>query len=56
MPNCEFQEMIGGPELPEEEWAPALKLMNTPYVFRIEKGYVLLPVIRALDSTLMKTR
>jgi D-galactarolactone cycloisomerase len=43
MPNCEFQEMIGGPELPEEQWAPAQKLMRTPYVFRVEKGYVLLP-------------
>jgi D-galactarolactone cycloisomerase len=43
MPNCEFQEMIGGPQLPEEEWAPAQKLMRTPYVFRVEKGYVLLP-------------
>ena len=43
MPNCEFQEMIGGPELPEEQWAPAHKLMRTPYVFRVEKGYVLLP-------------
>jgi D-galactarolactone cycloisomerase len=43
MPNCEFQEMIGGPELPEEEWAPALKLVKTPYLFQVEKGYVLLP-------------
>jgi D-galactarolactone cycloisomerase len=43
MPNCDFQEMIGGPELPEEEWAPALKLMRTPYLFTIEKGHVLLP-------------
>jgi D-galactarolactone cycloisomerase len=43
MPNCEFQEMIGGPELPEEQWAPAQKLMRTPYVFQIEKGHVLLP-------------
>jgi D-galactarolactone cycloisomerase len=43
LPNCEFQEMIGGPELPEEEWAPAVKLMRTPYVFKIEKGHVLLP-------------
>lgn len=40
MTNCEWQEMIGGPELPEEELAPALKLVRTPYVFRIEKGYV----------------
>jgi L-alanine-DL-glutamate epimerase-like enolase superfamily enzyme len=32
--------MIGGPELPEEELAPALQLVRTPYVFRIEKGYV----------------
>ncbi|MGH9629148.1 MAG: enolase C-terminal domain-like protein, partial [Bryobacteraceae bacterium] len=43
MPNCEFQEIIGDPELPEEQWAPALKLLKTPYVFPIEKGYVLLP-------------
>jgi L-alanine-DL-glutamate epimerase-like enolase superfamily enzyme len=43
MPNCEFQEMIGGPQLPEEEWAPALKLVKTPYLFPVEKGYVLLP-------------
>ena len=38
MPNCEWQEMIGGPDLPEEQWAPALKLLRTPQVFRVETG------------------
>lgn len=40
MNNCEFQEMIGGANLPEEEWEPGLKLLKTPHAFRIEKGYV----------------
>jgi L-alanine-DL-glutamate epimerase-like enolase superfamily enzyme len=43
MPNCEWQEIIGGPQLPEEEWAPARRLFKTPDVFRVEKGYVYLP-------------
>lgn len=43
MPNCAFQEMIGGPELPEEQWSAARKLMRGGEVFRIEKGHVLLP-------------
>ena len=43
MPNCEWQEMIGGPDLPEEQWAPALKLLRTPQVFRVEQGYLHLP-------------
>jgi D-galactarolactone cycloisomerase len=43
MPNCEFQEIIGGPELPEEQWAPARKLFRTPDVFRVERGYIHLP-------------
>ena len=43
MPNCEFQEIIGGPELPEEQWAPARKLVRTPDLFRVESGYVYLP-------------
>ncbi len=43
MPNCEWQEIIGGPQLPEEEWAPARKLFKTPDVFRVERGYVYLP-------------
>ncbi|MFN0165999.1 MAG: mandelate racemase/muconate lactonizing enzyme family protein [Bryobacteraceae bacterium] len=42
MNNCEFQEMIGGPNLPEEEWAPGVKLLRTPHAFRVEKGYVYL--------------
>lgn len=48
MPNCEWQEMIGGPNLPEEQWAPAVKLLRTPHVFQIEKGYVLLPDLPGL--------
>jgi L-alanine-DL-glutamate epimerase-like enolase superfamily enzyme len=40
MANCEWQEIIGGPNLPEEQWAPALKLVRTPKLFRIENGYV----------------
>jgi len=48
MPNCEYQEMIGGPNLPEEQWQPALKLLRTPQVFRIEKGYVHLPDLPGL--------
>jgi D-galactarolactone cycloisomerase len=52
MPNCEFQEIIGGPELPEESWAPALKLVRTPYLFRIENGHVLLPDLPGLGLDL----
>jgi len=43
MPNCEWQEIIGGPNLPEQQWEPGLKLLRTPHAFRIEGGYVLLP-------------
>jgi L-alanine-DL-glutamate epimerase-like enolase superfamily enzyme len=42
MPNCEWQEIIGGPNLPEEQWAPQVKLLKTPYAFRVENGYILL--------------
>jgi D-galactarolactone cycloisomerase len=52
MSNCEWQEIIGGPELPEEEWAPALKLLRTPYVFRVENGYVHLPELPGLGLDL----
>ena len=48
MTNCEWQEMIGGPNLPEEEWAPAVQLLRTPHVFQIEKGHVLLPDLPGL--------
>jgi len=48
MPNCEWQEIIGGPNLPDEEWEPAVRLMRTPYVFRIVDGYVLLPELPGL--------
>ena len=40
MNNCEWQEIIGGPNLPEEQWSPALKLVKTPHVFRVEDGFV----------------
>lgn len=43
MGNCEWQEIIGGPNLPQEQWAPALKLLHTPHMFRIENGYIYLP-------------
>ncbi|MCW5981880.1 MAG: mandelate racemase/muconate lactonizing enzyme family protein [Bryobacteraceae bacterium] len=48
MPNCEWQEIIGGPNLPEEQWAPALKILKTPHVFKVEGGYVHLPELPGL--------
>jgi D-galactarolactone cycloisomerase len=48
MTNCQWQEIIGGPNLPEEEWAPALKLLRTPQAFPIQDGYVLLPNLPGL--------
>jgi D-galactarolactone cycloisomerase len=55
-PNCNWQEMVGiGPNLPEEELEPALKLVRTPYVFRIENGYVHLSELPGLGLDLMKT-
>ena len=52
MPNCEWQEMIGGPNLPTEEWEPALKLVKTPHVFEVKQGYVLLPDLPGLGLDL----
>lgn len=52
MANCEWQEIIGGPNLPEEQWAPALKLVRTPQVFRIENGYVHQPDLPGLGLDL----
>ncbi len=52
IPGCEWQEMIGGPNLPEEEWQPALKLVRTPHVFRIENGYVHLPELPGIGLDL----
>lgn len=43
MPNSSFQEIIGGPVLPEEQWRPAERYMRSGTVFRVEKGDVLLP-------------
>jgi L-alanine-DL-glutamate epimerase-like enolase superfamily enzyme len=43
MSNCEWQEIIGDPDLPQEQWASARVLVRTPDVFRIENGHILLP-------------
>lgn len=52
MNNCEWQEIIGGPNLPQEQWEPARKLVRTPDVFRIENGYILLPDLPGLGLDL----
>jgi L-alanine-DL-glutamate epimerase-like enolase superfamily enzyme len=52
MNNCEWQEMIGEPNLPTEQWAPARKLVRTPDVFTIQDGYVLLPQLPGLGLDL----
>lgn len=43
--GCEWQEvaLITPPLLPEQQWAPGLKVLKTPYLFRIEDGYLLAP-------------
>ncbi len=48
MNNCQWQEIIGGPNLPQEQWEPGRKLVRTPDVFRIENGHVLLPDLPGL--------
>ncbi len=40
MPNCEWQEMIGGPVLPQHEWEPFVELLKTPELFKIKDGFV----------------
>ena len=52
MSNCEWQEIIGTPELPQEQWAPARALVRTPDVYRIENGYILLPDLPGLGLDL----
>jgi L-alanine-DL-glutamate epimerase-like enolase superfamily enzyme len=52
MPNCEWQEIIGGPNLPNEEWEPGRKLVRTPDVFKIEDGYIRLPELPGLGLDL----
>ncbi|MGI8990342.1 MAG: mandelate racemase/muconate lactonizing enzyme family protein [Bryobacteraceae bacterium] len=52
MGNCDWQEIIGGPNLPEEQWAPALKLVRTKQVFPIENGFVVLPDLPGLGLDL----
>ena len=48
MTNCQWQEIIGGPNLPQEEWEPGVKLLRTPHAFPIQDGYVLLPDLPGL--------
>ncbi len=48
MTNCEWQEIIGGPNLPDEQWAPGVKLLKTPQAWKIEDGHVLLPDLPGL--------
>jgi D-galactarolactone cycloisomerase len=52
MSNCEWQEIIGDPELPQEQWAPARKLVRTPDVFEIRDGHILLPALPGLGLDL----
>ncbi len=48
MPNCEWQEIIGGPSLPEEQWEPGTRLLRTKQPFRVENGYIHLPELPGL--------
>ncbi len=43
MTNCDWQEMIGGPVLPTEEWEPGLVLLKNKQAWRIADGFVHLP-------------
>ncbi len=52
MSNCEWQEIIGTPELPQEQWAAAKPLVRSPDVFRIEDGHILLPELPGLGLDL----
>jgi len=52
MTNCEWQEIIGNANLPQEQWEPAKKLVRTPEVFHIENGYVHLPDLPGLGLDL----
>jgi L-alanine-DL-glutamate epimerase-like enolase superfamily enzyme len=52
MPNCEWQEVIGGPNLPEEEWEPGVKLLRTAQAFRVENGYIHLPELPGIGLDL----
>lgn len=52
MSNCEWQEIIGGPNLPQEQWEPARKLVRTPEPFTIQDGNILLPKLPGLGLDL----
>jgi D-galactarolactone cycloisomerase len=48
MTNNGWQEIIGGPVLPEEQWEPALRLLKTKEVYPVRDGYVYLPELPGL--------
>jgi len=52
MPNCGWQEIIGGPNLPEEQWAPARKLVRTTDLFTVKDGHIHLPDLPGLGLDL----
>jgi L-alanine-DL-glutamate epimerase-like enolase superfamily enzyme len=52
MANCEWQEIIGGPNLPEEQWEPARTLVRTLEPFTIKDGFILLPSLPGLGLDL----
>ena len=52
MANCEWQEIIGSPNLPQEQWEPARKLLHTDEPFLIKDGFVLLPDLPGLGLAL----
>ena len=52
MTNCEWQEIIGGPNLPQEQWEPAKKLVRSADVFEIKDGYIYLPDLPGLGLDL----
>ena len=52
MPNCEWQEMIGGPVLPQNQWEPCLELLKTKELFKIEQGFVHLSELPGLGIDL----
>jgi D-galactarolactone cycloisomerase len=43
--NCEYQELglIRPRILPHEQWEPGIRLLNTPYMFQMDKEYITIP-------------
>jgi len=48
--GAEWQEfaIITPPLMPEEQWSPALKVLNTPTMFSVRDGYVEVPELPGL--------